>query len=408
MPEFIKGMQLSHDFYFEVVAPLLEMHFPDIQYSAGRLCVGSDVLGFDDPQSRDHDWGPRVDLFLSTEDYEAVGDEIYKVLSKTLPFSFKGYSTHFVNDYLMGENDQYPIIHRARTFAYNFYFKYHLGFNPLDKISEIEWLTTPETEFRTIQSGEIFHDGLSVLQEIKDKVKWYPDDIWYYIMACQWMRIDQEEPFVARCGDVGDELGSRVVAARQVKEIMQLCFYMEKEYAPYMKWFGTAFSKLQRAEKLQPILKQVFLQENWKDREKVLSDAYLILAEMHNELGITEYIAPKITNFHDRPYLVPHSERFYEALIQMVESPLLKGIKRPIGSLNQFTDSTDIYLLERRIDQHFIRLQINIGPSLRFQIIGSRWETGDKKKHGFSVSALIALVATTWFVDKYIFIFRLE
>jgi hypothetical protein len=342
MPKFIKGLQLAQDFYFEIVAPLLEEHFPDVQYSAGRLCVGSDVLGFDDPQSRDHDWGPRVDLFFSTEDYDEFGKKIYDLLAKKLPFKFKGYSTHFENDYLMGENEKYPITHRARTFSVESYFKFHLGFNPLNKISEIDWLTTPEVEFRTIQSGRIFHDGLSVLQEIKEKLKWYPDDLWVYLLACQWVRIDQEEPFMARCGAVGDELGSRVVAARQVKEIMQLCFYMEKEYAPYMKWFGTAFSKLKCAPKLDPLLKKVFLQEDWKDREKVLSEIYLILADMHNGLSITEFIEPEISYFHDRPYLVPHSERFYQALIDKVQSPLLKSLKRPIGSLNQFTDSTDI------------------------------------------------------------------
>ncbi len=342
MPTFIKGLKLSRDFYFEIVAPLLEEHFPDIPYSAGRLITGSDVLGFDTQRSTDHDWGPRVDLFFTKEDHKAVGDQIYDVLANKLPFTYKGYSTHFENDYLMGERSQYPIIHRARTFAVGSYFKYHLGFNPLDGVSETDWLRTPELLFRGIQSGKIFHDGLSVLQEIKDKLKWYPDDIWYYILASQWIRIDQEEPFMARCGDVGDELGSRVVAARQVKEIMQLCFYMEKEYAPYMKWFGTAFSKLSCAGQLEPLLKKVFTLENWKDREKLLGEIYLILAEMHNDLAITEYIEPKISNFHDRPYQVPHSERFYQALIDKVQSPRLKSMKRPIGSLNQFTDSTDI------------------------------------------------------------------
>jgi hypothetical protein len=43
---------------------------------------------------------------------------------------------------------------------------------------------------------------------------------------------------MARCGDVGDELGSRLVAARLIEELMQ------KQYWPYAKWFGTAFSKL--------------------------------------------------------------------------------------------------------------------------------------------------------------------
>jgi len=342
MPPFVKGMQLCHDFYFECVAPLMERHFPEIQYSAARIGGGSDVLGFDDLRSTDHDWGPQVDLFLTPGDFEAVGERIYDVFSKKLPFTFKGFSTHFDNDYLMGKTNKYPITHRVRTYSVDLYFTRFMGFNPAKGISEIDWLRTPEQKLRAIQSGKIFQDGLSALQEIKRVLKWYPDDIWYFIMASQWLRIDQEEPFVARCGDVGDELGSRVVATRQVKEIMQLCFYMEKEFAPYIKWFGTAFSRLQCAQKLLPLLQSIFLTENWKDREKILSEVYLSLAEMHNDLSVTEHIEPNITNFHDRPYLVPHSERFVQALLRKVQSPRLKSLKRQIGSVNQFTDSTDI------------------------------------------------------------------
>jgi hypothetical protein len=337
-----KGMQLCHDFYFEIVAPLMEKHFPEIRYSAARLGGGSDVLGFDDHRSPDHDWGPQVDLFLSSEDFEASGDEIYNLLAEKLPFTFKGFSTHFDDDYLMGDRKKYPIIHRARIHSIDSYFTDYLGFNPVNGVSEIDWLRTPEQKLRTIRSGKIFHDGLSALQEIKNKLNWYPDDLWLYILACQWRRIDQEEPFVARCGDVGDELGSRIVAARQVKEIMHLCFFIEKEFAPYIKWFGTAFSRLQCAQKLQPLLERIFQQDHWKDRENILSEVYLILAEMHNNLSVTEYIEPKIANFHDRPYAVPQSDRYVQALLRKVQSPRLKSLIRPIGSVNQFTDSTDI------------------------------------------------------------------
>ena len=84
------------------------------------------------------------------------------------------------------------------------------------------------------------------------------------------------------------------------------------------------------------------MQEEWKEREKILSEVYLILAEMHNDLSITETIEPEITWFHDRPYQVPQSDRFVQALLGKVQSPRLKSLKRQIGSVNQFTDSTDI------------------------------------------------------------------
>jgi len=65
--------------------------------------------------------------------------------------------------------------------------------------------------------------------------------------------VSQEEAFMARCGDVGDELGSRLVAARMIVELMRLCFLMARHYWPYAKWFGTAFSRLDGADELQPV-----------------------------------------------------------------------------------------------------------------------------------------------------------
>lgn len=58
MPDFIEGLKLSEIFFFEAVQPILTTHFPGLPYSAARLDYGSEVLGFDTPQSRDHHWGP--------------------------------------------------------------------------------------------------------------------------------------------------------------------------------------------------------------------------------------------------------------------------------------------------------------------------------------------------------------
>ena len=62
---FIPGMELSNHFFFQGVKPVMESHFPKVSYAAAHLDFGSDVLGFDTPQSRDHGWGPKATLFLS-------------------------------------------------------------------------------------------------------------------------------------------------------------------------------------------------------------------------------------------------------------------------------------------------------------------------------------------------------
>ena len=66
---FLKGLDLSQVFYEEAVKPLLEAEFPNLVYSTGHLGAGSDVLGFDTEQSMDHDWGPKLLIFLGEKNY---------------------------------------------------------------------------------------------------------------------------------------------------------------------------------------------------------------------------------------------------------------------------------------------------------------------------------------------------
>ena len=84
MTTFIPGIELSRRFYFEAVRPLLDLHHPNLSHAAGLLGTGSDILGFDDAMSTDHEWGPTVIIFLEEEDYDLAAD-IRQMLSQDLP-----------------------------------------------------------------------------------------------------------------------------------------------------------------------------------------------------------------------------------------------------------------------------------------------------------------------------------
>jgi hypothetical protein len=71
-PEFIPRAELCRLFFAEVVKPLIDDAFPRLRYAAALLGSGSEVLGFDTAMSTDHDWGPRVDLFVGEDDIEDV------------------------------------------------------------------------------------------------------------------------------------------------------------------------------------------------------------------------------------------------------------------------------------------------------------------------------------------------
>ena len=190
-------------------------------------------------------------------------------------------------------------------------------------------------------SGQVFHDGLSELENIRRKFHYYPKDVWLYQLAAQWIKIFEEREFVGRCGDVGDELGSMVIAARQVKNLMRLCFLMERNYAPYSKWFGTAFSQLECAPELSPIFREVLLSLTWKERERHLSRAYEVIARLHNGLQITQTIPEEVSNYFGRPYLVLEAPDLVRDIINSFNDEEVKAIKHGLGSVNQFVDSTD-------------------------------------------------------------------
>ena len=149
---------------------------------------------------------------------------------------------------------------------------------------------------------------------------------------------------MGRAGLVGDEIGSALIGSRLVRDIMRLSFLMERVYAPYAKWFGTAFKQLKCAAVLWPILLGALRAETWQIRERHLVEAYEHIAVLHNALQLTEPLPEQAVSFHGRPFQVISLHRFTEALLDQIRDPVVKGIaqRSPIGSIDQFSDSTDL------------------------------------------------------------------
>ena len=344
--KFIPGLKLSELFYAEAAKPILETLFPQVPYSAALLGWGSEVLGYDDLQSSDHHWGPRFLLFLSAQNHEKYKDAISEALSHNLPHRFRGYSTNFgepdqVGVRLPKETEAGPVSHMILIETIERFFGWYLGCNPYQSLTAADWLSFSEHKLLAVTSGQVFHDGLGELEDIRRKFRYYPRDVWLYQLAAQWIKIFEEQEFVGRCGDVGDELGSMVIAARQVKNLMRLCFLMERKYAPYSKWFGTAFSELNCAPELSPLFREVLLSLAWKERERHLSKAYGVIARLHNALQITRTIAEEVSNYFRRPYLVLEAPYLVGDIISSFTDEEVKAIKHGLGSVNQFVDSTN-------------------------------------------------------------------
>ena len=342
----VPGLTLSRLFYESEVRPILQRHVPELAYAAARIGPGSEVLGYDDSVSTDHHWGPRVQIFLRDEDVERAVPVIDRALRDELPPTFMDYSTNFGPPDELGvrlpqPRASGPIDHFVSIDGINAFFTTYLGWNPASEPSIADWLTIPEHRLLAVTSGAVFDDPAGQLGEVRAELSWYPRDLWIYLLAAGWQRIAEVEAFVGRAGDVGDDLGSRLIAARLVKDSMRLCFLMERRYAPYDKWFGTAFRSLNCSEGMLPLLEQALTESSWEDRERAIGTIASRLVAIHNALGLTAPLPDVPSPFHSRPYQVIHAERIARALYDAITDDDIRRLPPHLGSVNQLIDSTD-------------------------------------------------------------------
>ena len=81
----MKGLELSRLFYREVVRPWLDEAFPSLRHDAGIFGYGSELLGLDDDMSRDHNWGPRVQLVVTGADFASHAKAIVDGFDEVKP-----------------------------------------------------------------------------------------------------------------------------------------------------------------------------------------------------------------------------------------------------------------------------------------------------------------------------------
>lgn len=346
-PSFIPGLKLCHFFFEEAVKPILTENYPLLRYDAALIGPGSEVLEFDDPVSSDHHWGPRLQLFLGETDYSKNKNEIILLLQQKLPYCIRGYSTHWsepdpsdaMNQFLEPRSSGL-VNHRVKIYSISAYLMKVLNIETIE-LTNIDWLILPEQRLLEITSGRVYHHGHGKILKVRKFFNYYPDNVWYYKLVSEWDHIAEEMAFVGRSAPRGDDLGSKLEAARLVRYIIRLAFILSKKYIPYPKWFAYSFSFLPIATDLQPVLLAILDQNSWQKREELLSKAYLILLNYQNSLKISPEIKLKPTQYHSRDQTVIDVQKIIVELKKLLRPPLDK-VKYSIGSVDQFIDNTHI------------------------------------------------------------------
>ena len=353
MTGFVKGRELCEGFFHDCAEEILTACFPGLRYSAALIGYGSDVLGYDDPVSTDHMWGPRFYLFLAPEDLP-LREKIFSALCEHLPCTYRGYSVNFTAPDPEDNGVQHPLfVERGPVHPLIFIMTFEaflteqLGCADPDGLTAEMWLALSEHRLLSLVSGRFFRDDLDC-RSIAETLRYYPADVRLYLIASAWNCMASEQAFLRRAGDTGDGIGSRILCARLAERLMRLCFLYSGIYAPYPKWFGTAFAELPVDPAIGQAIRRALAADDLTEREDSLLCAMAAVARLHNESGLADPVPVEVQSYYGREIKVIFAERWAEAaLAAMGDSPLaaapLIGSFSQLGGISDFSDDPANY-----------------------------------------------------------------
>ena len=330
--DHLPGAELARRFFTDVVEPLLRRALPGLRSAAARLGSGSDVLGLDDPMSRDHDWGCRLTLLVDEDARDQV-PRVSAILEDELPERDGKFPVRFPVTW------DSSLSHKVEVATVADFTASRLGVDPSGGLSVLDWLSVTGQSVLEVTAGPVFTYRTRTLAAVRTLLDWYPPDVERYVLAAGWQRLCQLLPMVGRTAEAGDELGSRLLSARLAGDLLWLAFALSRRWAPYDKWRGTVFRSLPVAAQLGPLL-DAAPAPRWRERENALTSACTLLLGIQRERGLP---APE-------PAVIPFFDRPYRALDEAVPRALLDGITDPdvrrlppmVGSIEQWVDCTDV------------------------------------------------------------------
>lgn len=279
----ISAVTLSEAFFKELVRPAIEANAPQLleQGAFGRFGYGSECLGLDDEISRDHHWGPQIDLLLPKAALEQLDPEVFRRIAASFPDKFQGFpliaGQGATAGLSAGSIEAFLIQTIGRTTS---------------PASSHDWLEIAEEDIIHIVNGKVFHDSQGDFSRIRSVFSdYYPDDVWKRRIA-HWCRYASGMGLYAlgRAHMRGNLPYAYTTFARTIKLTMELAHLLNREYFTYDKWLYPLFCKLPTiAPEMRPLLdKAVEPDTTWEERIALLEQSHDLIDQSLVEQGLIQ------------------------------------------------------------------------------------------------------------------------
>ena len=283
----MKGLELSRRYWEANGRGMLQRDFPEIKglVAVGLCGSGSEVLGYDDEISRDHDFEPGFCLFLPGEDMvdRRTAFRLERAYAK-LPGTFEGIARARLSP--VG-GSRHGVI-RLADFLREKTGREDGGMTLRD------WMTVPEQNLLELTGGEIWMDESGAFTGIRQKLSFFPDDIRLRKLSGELLILNQSGQYnYRRCLDHGEKGAAMMAVHTFVGAGLHVLHLLEGAYMPYYKWAFRSLREMgehraKQAERLEGILFGNEDEDALENKEFAMADFCQEVAEELQERGLTE------------------------------------------------------------------------------------------------------------------------
>lgn len=265
----VSGMDLSRNFYEEYGKSMIQEQFPEY---AARIAVGfagegSDRFGFDDAFSEDHDYGAGFSLWLTDEDYEAIGKELQQAYEKLEQQYAKRTEQVLWTSHSKGRFG----VQRIHDF-----YETLTGY-PEGPVTQEEWTQVAEERLAASVNGEVFLDDLGEFTRIRNQIKrYYPMKIWLLKLAQYTSLFGQYGQYnYKRMSKRKDWTAAGLMREKAVEYALHSVYLINGQFCPHDKWLLKGVEGFEICDGMKNLCEQLILtdirsvEENCKILEQI-------------------------------------------------------------------------------------------------------------------------------------------
>ena len=247
------GMEMARRFWEQAGKPMLQSRYPDYaeRIAVGLVGYGSECFGFDDALSRDHDFAPRFCLWLTDEDYAAIGTALQEDYERIAHAWRSEHSSADLPDSPTTPRAQ-GTMRRDGVFRIGDFFETLTGYReapPQD--APHEWLALDESTLATATNGRVFADALGAFSSTRQGFTFMPEDVRLSLISRRLGMLSQAGQYnLPRMLQRGDGAAAMTSIHEFAQAAISLVFLVNNPvsvgYAPYYKWRFAALRRLSR------------------------------------------------------------------------------------------------------------------------------------------------------------------